>query len=66
MTPLPCPLCHGEAGIIEHSDHSFDVHCTTHGCYLEFGAEWHLPLCDVVHLWNNRTEATLDTSLEDQ
>lgn len=53
----PCPFCQGAARQIAHEDDgTFDIGCDTHGCFMEHGAGWHMPIEAIVELWNLRHE----------
>ena len=59
----PCPFCGSSVGVM-HTDHDYkgrrlyDVMCGTPGCYLKDGAEWALPVEELLKRWNNRAGAT--------
>jgi len=62
MDLAPCPFCEKPAGfIVRHIDDAcdivdyFDIGCNTPGCYLEYGADWHLGSKEEASgMWNTR------------
>lgn len=52
----PCPFCQGEATLLTNDDGTYDIACLSVGCFLEFGAQWHLPLVTIEEMWDRRPE----------